>query len=268
MTETKQLPLADKDELLRALKTAVSDFVVLVRGVSDPSALAVGHWSIRDVAAHVTDIFEHYKGVAEGKGSVAGSMDEITSYNAARVAAIADTDLDVLADRLDAASRPYLETLSAIEGDPIVPWTEIQIPISTVIGLGLSELLVHGHDVASAEKRPWRLDPHQVALSLRAISPVTVHYLDAEKAGDLRACFDLRLRGQTRFFFIIEDGKMSIEEPSTRPVDVHISADPAAFMLVGYGRISQWGPVAKGQLMTWGRKPWLALKFATLLKSP
>ena len=47
-----------------------------------------------------------------------------------------------------------------------------------------------------------------------------------------------------------------------------ITADPVAFLLLGYGRISQWSPILRGKLRAGGRKPWLAMKFATLLASP
>jgi hypothetical protein len=51
-------------------------------------------------------------------------------------------------------------------------------------------------------------------------------------------------------------------------VDCRISADPAAFLLVGYGRINQWGPVARGKLLAWGRRPWKGFAFATYLRNP
>ena len=267
-TTTSSFPRVDKDEAFEALRTSVPGFIELIRGVKDPNAIAVGHWSIRDVTAHMVDFFENYKRVAEGKGTAEPSMDNISAYNASRVAAIADDDMKALADRIEEASGPYLDAIERIEGDPMVPWTSIEIPISTVISLAIAELLVHGYDVASAEKRAWSIDPRKAALTIRGISPVTIHYLDPDAAGDLNACFDLRLRGQTQLYFIIENRTMRIEEPSARRVDVHISADPGAFMLVGFGRLNQWGPVAKGQLTAWGRKPWLAMKFGTLLKSP
>jgi hypothetical protein len=36
---------------------------------------------------------------------------------------------------------------------------------------------------------------------------------------------------------------------------------------VGYGRIGQLGPIVTGKLVTWGRKPWLAPRFAKLFYS-
>jgi hypothetical protein len=51
-------------------------------------------------------------------------------------------------------------------------------------------------------------------------------------------------------------------------VDCRISADPVAFLLVGYGRVSQWPQIARGKMVAWGRKPWLGVKFRSLLRKP
>ena len=50
--------------------------------------------------------------------------------------------------------------------------------------------------------------------------------------------------------------------------DCVISADPVAFLLLGFGRVSQLSPLLRGQLRPGGRKPWLAMKFGSLLYSP
>ncbi len=47
-----------------------------------------------------------------------------------------------------------------------------------------------------------------------------------------------------------------------------ISADPVAFLLVGYGRTGQWGQIIRGKLVASGRKPWLGFGFGKLLTSP
>jgi hypothetical protein len=43
-------------------------------------------------------------------------------------------------------------------------------------------------------------------------------------------------------------------------------ADDLLFVL--YGRIPQWRPIAKGQLLTWGRRPWRAAGFKRLFLNP
>ncbi|HWL65565.1 MAG TPA: SCP2 sterol-binding domain-containing protein, partial [Actinomycetota bacterium] len=129
-------------------------------------------------------------------------------------------------------------------------------------------VLIHGYDITKAEGRPWHIDPHAAALSGRGVSPMAIDYVDKEAAAGLRACFDLRMRGQWQLHYVFSDGELSIEEPTDRRVDVHISADPVAFLLVAYGRISQWGPIATGKIAAWGRKPWLAMRFGSLLRNP
>ena len=50
--------------------------------------------------------------------------------------------------------------------------------------------------------------------------------------------------------------------------DVTVSADPIAFLLVAYGRRSQWNEIARGHLFVWGRRPWLALRLKSYLVNP
>jgi hypothetical protein len=44
--------------------------------------------------------------------------------------------------------------------------------------------------------------------------------------------------------------------------------DPVGFLLVAYGRSSQWSEIARGRIVAWGRKPWVALKLASYLVTP
>jgi hypothetical protein len=64
----------------------------------------------------------------------------------------------------------------------------------------------------------------------------------------------------------IDTGTATVSGPG-HPPDCWIYADPAAFLLVGYGRTGQWGQILRGRLLAGGRKPWLALRFANLLTS-
>ena len=50
--------------------------------------------------------------------------------------------------------------------------------------------------------------------------------------------------------------------------DCTISADPAAFLLLGYGRVSQFAPVLRGQLRHRRAQAGLATKFGKLIASP
>jgi hypothetical protein len=84
----------------------------------------------------------------------------------------------------------------------------------------------------------------------------------------LRATYDLRIRGGDSFHFLFDNGQLHIVEASSRKVDCHISADPVAFLMVVWNRQSQWSAIARGKLMSWGRKPWLGPQLRALIRNP
>ena len=44
-------------------------------------------------------------------------------------------------------------------------------------------------------------------------------------------------------------------------------ADPAAFLLVSFHRVSPVSAALTGKIITWGRKPWLLLRLQSVLRS-
>lgn len=258
----------DKDEAVAGLRRAAADLVSVMRGVADVDAPAIGTWSVRDVMVHLGDALGRRDGLAEGRATPFSSIADIGSHNQKMVEADPERDPNVLADRVERSTGRYLDNLDRIDGDPIVRFADIELPVSAIVAIDIAECLVHGYDITHAEKREWRIDPYLAGLSAKGISPMTVHYVDEDTARGLNARFDLRLRGQWQMHYSVADGQLIIEEPTAARVDVHISADPVAFMLVGYGRVSQWGPMLAGKLLAWGRNPLLALKFAKLFRNP
>ena len=53
-----------------------------------------------------------------------------------------------------------------------------------------------------------------------------------------------------------------------RPVDCWVAADPAIFLLIGYGRVSRRSQIVRGRMIAGGRKPWLAVTAERLLTGP
>ena len=258
----------DKDEAVTLLRATSADVVYAIRNIQNPNAPAIGTWSASDVAAHLIDVAEAAEAIARGEGTPYATSADVTANNEKRLAERTDRDPYSLATQFEEAAEAYATTAESVEGDPMVPWADFEIPVSALVSVDLGEWLIHGYDITKSQGNPWGIDPHRAAFAGRGISPVTEHYVDPEAGAGFTATIDLRLRGHGALHFVFNDGDLSIEEPSDRKVDVHLSADPVAFMLVGYGRISQWGPMAKGKLLTWGRKPWVALKFASVLKNP
>ncbi|MGH3787954.1 MAG: hypothetical protein ACRDRG_15695 [Pseudonocardiaceae bacterium] len=138
----------------------------------------------------------------------------------------------------------------------------------------LNETVMHGYDIAHAAGRKWRINPAHASLVVRQFFVPVMQtcdprtFVNAEKAAGLQATYQLRLRGGGRLNWVFDDGSLTVEEPPARPVDCPILADPAAFFMVFWERQSQWNAIAKGQLIAWGRKPWLGLNFRSLIRNP
>jgi hypothetical protein len=63
-------------------------------------------------------------------------------------------------------------------------------------------------------------------------------------------------------------GRLAVQPPDGQRVDCRISADPAAHLLVTYGRSGPLGPALRGKITTGGRKPWLGLRLPRLFRQP
>jgi hypothetical protein len=90
---------------------------------------------------------------------------------------------------------------------------------------------------------------------------------DRTAAKGRHVSYELRFRGGPGYRVSFDDGMAAVTEPGQK-ADCTISADPAAFLLVGYGRTGQWGQLARGKIIAGGRKPWLGLAFGHLVTSP
>ena len=93
-------------------------------------------------------------------------------------------------------------------------------------------------------------------------------FVDPTTAHGHTGGYDLWVRGGPRVVFRFTNGQVSLEEPGGAPVDCHVLAEPVALLLLMYGRIRQWQPIATGRLLPWGRRPWRALGFRRMFFNP
>jgi hypothetical protein len=187
-----------------------------------------------------------------------------------------ERDLCAIADRIEGrAAEFFAESASASADDRhawLVEGTVVARPVLT--GHLLNETLVHGYDIATAAKRPWPIAGSHAAMVLsefivpviQAMDPRTM--VNQQRSRGKRVVYELRLRGGDSFIFDFDDGELHIESSSRRRVDCHISADPLGMLMVGWGRKSQWPAIARGQLVAWGRKPWLGPRLRILMRNP
>lgn len=140
-------------------------------------------------------------------------------------------------------------------GDPsVTPFVGLTVPLSSMLGIELGELLVHGLDVPRAAGLAWPVEPAAAVVALAGEVQALPLLLDTRRAAGL-ARLKLHIRHGSPFVVVIQDDALRVEPSSSQPVDCHILVDPAAFLLVTFHRISPVGAALTGEIIAWGRKP-------------
>jgi len=249
----------------------------LLRTAARPHAEALGEWDVTQVALHISHAADVVTAMSRGGGNLIENIADLATLQRVMVAGEGVRPLAEVADRIDASVAGFLAAMEveAAVDDSSHSWLiqGSQMPLSTLTCHILNELTVHGLDIARAMGVPWPIDPGHASLILQGFVFPALHTLGRdmvvqEKAGGKRARFEVRLRGDGRAWLRFDGGDFSVEGSPQGKVDCHLSVDPSAFLLVAWGRTSQWPAIAKGQLLAWGRKPWLGLQLRSWLRNP
>jgi len=269
-------PYADWAEAQQGLKAAATRLGAVIRSASRPDAPALGIWTVTDVAVHVLTAIQGVTALAEGAPGGFGLADisELAAFTTAAVRGEAGASLSEVADGIERGR--FLELLEAAGGlDTTHEWmiSGMHVPRSTMTCHLFSEVLVHGHDIAVANGVPWPIPRRHAAIVvdgflLPLIGMLGRTVVDQEAARGLRACYEIHVRGGGRSWVRFDDGTVTVDTLAQRPVDCYLSVDPEAFLLVAWGRRSQWPAIARGQLTVWGRRPWLGPRLRSLLINP
>jgi uncharacterized protein (TIGR03083 family) len=268
------LPPIDWVRAQEAVRSASARVGVLLRNVSHPDAPAVGEWNVTDVAAHMSHGIDTIGAMARGGGGLLPELSGLATMTKTLVHGEAERDLGHLADRIEASTADLLALMRNADSDASRPWivqgTEFRL--SNLTCHALNELIVHGWDIAMADGTRWPIPRSDAALVVSgflfpALANLGRSMVNERTASDVRVSYDIHVRGGGRAVFRFDKGDLSIDPPGTGPVDCHLSVDPTAFLLVAWDRISQWRAIPRGQLLAWGRRPWLGLKLRSYVRT-
>jgi len=246
----------------------------------------VGTWSIADTAAHVREVTtlnstwatggsppSEYRDAYELAATV--SIDQVNQVNALALANARERDLHALADLIGERIELMLYLTADADGSEQVGWLGgLKLPLAAVLAHTLSELLVHGGDIARADGGTFPIAPAQATLMFEGFLLPLLTAADAAGFGGDRSeamrpvCCEFRLRGSDPVLIVADQGGVAIEAPGARPADVHVSADPAVMWLLMFNRVHPLGPTLRGQVKVWGRRPWRLRRLMRLLQTP
>jgi uncharacterized protein (TIGR03083 family) len=266
------------DRSLDAFRNAVVRTAQLWRRIESPDVpVPLLDWTAAETAAHVvgdlrdytTALNRHRNGYMTHANPPTEPPSKLsTKVNARHLEEVSERNPHRLADMLEDAARAYLAVAaSAAPSADIATPNGLVLAPSTMTCLLLGEQLVHGLDIARSADVPWPMSDADALLVVPGVLSIAPQYLRPSRASGSGSSYELRMRGGCRYRMIVAKGTATVAAAGER-ADCVITADPVAFLLLGYGRITQWRPIFRCQLRAGGRRPWLAMRFSSLLAAP
>lgn len=258
-------PLSD------AIGAAADRTADLLRSCGDGSVPIPGAtWTVAEAAAHLAMANELMAGLAAGRDLRYGdgTPGALAAANEASLAAFPERDPAVLADLIVRHAQSFAEAavLRSARDEVVGPLGRMDM--ATLGSYLLTHILGHGYDIAVALRRPHMIDATAVTLAMPFLRWGMPRVVDPVAAAGHDACYLLRVRGGGRFAVTFTDGIAQVsDEPSRRP-DCTIGCEPVTFFLIALGRCTPTAAMARGRILAWGRRPWLAPRFPALFTAP
>lgn len=262
----------DRQQALAAMAAAGERTADVIGAVDDPDRRTRGlDWTLAQTAAHIVAGVQYHRAWLRGEGKIDYFVPDLPEENLRGIESVKERDPAVLATIVRQGNAAFVsEAAGQPAGAAFAQEVGPDLSLEVMIAVHLGELLVHGWDIATTLGRPWAVERDEANIVARGVLPVLPMIVDPAAAAHVSLSYELSLRGGgPRVLIQVHDGSLTVEPVVSRaPVDCRISADPAAFLLVAYGRVGQLGPILRGQLIAWGRRPWAAPRLNSFIRNP
>jgi hypothetical protein len=245
----------------------------LLRTVADGERpVARLDWTVADLGAHLVTVARRNVRIASGEPMDWAPGDDphasLAVYNDGEIAALGLRAPDALAELLLEGNEEVVSVYGR-DLDRIVEWPQYRARARDSLRVWFGELLVHGLDLARTLDEPWPIAPADAFEVFDGLVPALTAFSNRAGASRASGRYHMRVRGGGSYTIDVSgSGEVSVTRGRPDRADLHVSADPVAYLLVGYGRASRWPAIARGAIVAWGRKPWLALRFAGVFARP
>ncbi|WP_052391572.1 maleylpyruvate isomerase family mycothiol-dependent enzyme [Streptomyces sp. NRRL B-24484] len=263
-------PDAVRTRLFDAITSVGDEAVALLAGRDGGTPIPGAEWTVAEAAAHLAMANELMAALAAGEERRYGdgTPGSLAAANAASLAERPERDLAVLGAEIAARAREFTAAAGPRAGsDPVV--TPLgPMDLDTLGAYLLTHMLGHLYDVAVALGRPHPIDRGRVGLTMPFLRTAMPRVVDPRSAAGHDACYRLRIRGGDGFAVTFTDGAAVVSDRPPRRPDCTISTEPVAFFLIALGRYTATTALARGKVLAWGRRPWLAPAFPGLFAAP
>ncbi|MGW7542367.1 maleylpyruvate isomerase family mycothiol-dependent enzyme [Streptomyces sp. NPDC054770] len=256
----------------QAIRQTAADITAVLDGVADTDTAVPGsRWTVGEAAAHLALANELMADLALGRERPYGdgTPQSLAAANAESLAAFGERRAAPLAAMISEQAERCADALAATADGP-APVTPLgPMERSVLASYLLTHMLGHGYDLARAVRRPHMIDAERVGWCMPFMLSVMPSVADSSATAGLTARYTIRLRGgDSAFGVTVADGAVQVTpEPGGR-TDCTILIDPVAFLLIALGRRNPWLAMARGQVLAFGRKPWLGPRFPALFVAP
>jgi len=273
-----------------AIRTALEEVSArcadLLRDTQDGTVRAVGEWSVGEVGAHLVEVSVLDTAFATGAPpppewtdvyaeAATASIDTVNDLNALALSVVRERSPRALASRVEDQVGRLLSETSTADGSEQVAWLGgTKVPLEAVLAHMLSELFVHGNDVARATRRSFPLPASQASLIFTGFLTALLRSPDAATFGGERSSHirpvgvEFRLRGGPRLTLVSTEEGVRVEDPGEASADVLVTADPGALWLVMTGRTNPLRAALSRRVIVWGRRPWRLRRLMEAVRAP
>ncbi|MFJ9867718.1 maleylpyruvate isomerase family mycothiol-dependent enzyme [Streptomyces sp. NPDC101165] len=261
------------DGLGQAIRGTAEDIAALLRGVPDTAVPVPGsEWTVGEAAAHLALANELMADLAAGRERPYGdgTPQSLAAANEESLAVFGERRAEPLATMIAEQAEVFLDALTRTPAEDPAPTTPLgPMNRGVLASYLLTHMLGHGYDLAAALGRPHMVDGPRVSLCMPFMLSVMPRVTNTAATAGLTARYTVRLRGGEAFGVALADGAVQVTPgPPQDRSDCTILIEPTAFLLVALGRLNPWRAIARGQILAWGSKPWLAPRFPTLFTAP
>lgn len=271
-----------------AVRAAVQEYgervAALIESAPDPSRPATEHWSAAETAAHVTGVALNYEAGFAGKELPIPEMGRLvatttvdnlgTVGNPAQLRSFTERDPKRLAEHLRSSVRGLLAHTADADPAALSDWLGgSRLPLAGVLAHLMTELHIHGRDIARGVGAPWHIPDDQAGLffdlfTVEICRNGTGILLDG--GGPVRPgriAVEFRSAFTAPATIVLTDGEVSAEEPGG-DADVRIKFRPAAMNLMLFHRVGVARTALSGSVVVTGRRPWLLPVFLRKVRMP
>ncbi len=213
--------------------SALARVVSLLQRVAPDTQLPNSKWTAHDTAAHLVSMIGRY---VKADAQLAESPRDVEALNEQTMKEFDTATMGELVGRLRSRHAKYAAFWADLPLEMVLPIRSGQLPLD-VAGLRtnwMTELLVHGRDIALAAGEEWPLDDSSAFLSLRLLAQALPGYLRPAGHGD--GTLVVAADGGAPFSIVVWDKAAEVQPAAVTNAD-QLAGPPAPLVLLFYGRI-------------------------------